>query len=183
MKITPIIAIIAVIALMLFGCGQSAINKNDISSDFDKELQEQKIVFIMWVVSFDEPYSKGYFVDGKGAKHIFENYGERPFNSVEDEYAYLLEHYDEFETAEFFDNATLKQCAECLYKVNANAEMIADGQEIMDAPEVMLYGVKIVEEREEFVLLGSESGATKRLDDISSNEIFALFGDKWSLIK
>lgn len=75
--------------------------------------REIQIVFMMWIASYDEPYSNGYFIDGKGTKHIYKCSGVMPMYPVEDEYTYLLEHYDEFETMAYFDDETLKKCAEC----------------------------------------------------------------------
>ena len=153
----------------------------DTTNDTDQVWSDQKIVFMMWIASFDEPYSKGYFIDGKGMKHVYERPDTKPMYPVEDEYAYLIEHYDEFESMEYFDDETLKQCAECLYQVNADAEVITEGTAIADAPEKSLYGVRMKDGREEFVFLGSEPGISKRLDDPSADEIFELFGDKWYL--
>lgn len=153
----------------------------DTSNDNYQVWSDQKIVFMMWIASYDEPYSNGYFIDGKGTKHIYKRSGVMPMYPVEDEYAYLLEHYDEFETMAYFDDDTLKKCAECLYQVNANAEIRTEGKAIADAPEKKLYGVRMIDGNEEFVFLGSEPGIVKRLDDAASDQIFALFGDKWYL--
>ena len=152
-----------------------------VSDDTVKEYEDQKIVFMMWIASYDEPYSKGYFIDGKGMKHTYERPGISPMYPVDDEYAYLIEHYDEFESAECFDDDTLKQCEECLNKVNADAEIKTEGKAIADAPEKSLYGVRMNDGQAEFVFLGSEPGISKRLDDASADKIFELFGDDWYL--
>ncbi len=156
-------------------------DEDDNSDDNTQEYAKQKIVFLMWIASYDEPYSKGYFIDGKGMKHIYERPDTKPMYSVEDEYAYLIEHYDEFDTAEYFDNDTLKQCMECLFKVNADAKIRTDGTAIADAPEKSLYGIRMNDDQAEFIFLGSEPGISKRLDDASADKIFELFGDKWYL--
>lgn len=199
-----LIGIMAIIAFMMSGCGnqnqltqssdiavtevsasdeRSVTDETGISCDIDQVLSNQKIVFMMWIASYDEPYSNGYFIDGKGKKHIYERSGIKPMYPVEDEYAYLLEHYDEFEIMAYFDDETLKKCTECLYQVNANAEIKIEGKAIADAPEKKLYGVRMIDGHEEFVFLGSEPGIVKRLDDAASDQIFALFGDKWYLLK
>lgn len=156
-------------------------DEDEIADDIIQEYENQKIVFMMWIASYDEPYSKGYFIDGKGMKHIYERPDTKPMYSVEDEYAYLIEHYDEFDTAEYFDNDTLKQCMECLFKVNADAKIRTDGTAIADAPEKSLYGIRMNDDQAEFIFLGSEPGISKRLDDASADKIFELFGDKWYL--
>lgn len=187
------IAMVAATALLLTGCEQLGgksktarqtsdfIGNNVSEINIDQVLPDQKIVFMMWIASYDEPYSSGYFIDGKGMKHIYKRSDVKPMYSVDVEYAYLLEHYDEFETTAYFDDATLKKCTECLYQVNANAEVRTEGKAIADAPEKKLYGVRMIDGHEEFVFLGSEPGIVKRLDDAASDQIFELFGDKWYL--
>ena len=154
---------------------------NEISDDTIQEYEDQKIIFMMWIASYDEPYSKGYFIDGKGMKHTYERPDTKPMYQVEDEYAYLIEHYDEFDSAEYFDDDTLKQCVEYLNKVNADAEIKTEDKAIADAPEKSLYGVRMNNGQAEFVFLGSEPGISKRLDDGSADKIFELFGDDWYL--
>ena len=56
--------------------------------DVDNLLEKQKIVFIMSVSSYSEPYVEGYFIDTKGKKHIYGLYGQAPFESIEKEYLY-----------------------------------------------------------------------------------------------
>lgn len=51
--------------------------------DVDNLLEKQKIVFIMPVSSYSEPYVEGYFIDTKGKKHIYGLYGQAPFESIE----------------------------------------------------------------------------------------------------
>lgn len=150
-----------------------------IEYDIEEILAEQKIIFIMSVSSYDNPYSAGYFIDEKGVKHIYELYNQRPFESIEKEYAYLLEHYDEFETTDFFDDSTFKTCIDYLYHVNADSEIRKEGQAIMDAEIHQLYGIRLIDDNEEFVWLGSEPGIKQRLNDSSSDQIFELFGDNW----
>lgn len=41
-------------------------------------------------------------MDGKGKKHIYELSNIQPFYSEEETYDYLMEHYDEFPTEDFF---------------------------------------------------------------------------------
>lgn len=108
----------------------------------------------MSVSSCSEPYVEGYFIDTKGKKHIYGLYGQAPFESIEKEYAYLLEHYDEFEMVEFGDYP-LKQ----------------------------LYGIRVIDDNEEFVFLESETGITERLDDPSAAQIYEEFGEEWYVLR
>ena len=117
-------------------------------------MEKQKIVFIMSVSSYSEPYVEGYFIDTKGKKHIYGLYGQTPFESIEKEYAYLLEHYDEFEMVEFGDYP-LKQ----------------------------LYGIRVIDDNEEFVSHESETGITERLDDPSAAQIYEEFGEEWYVLR
>lgn len=149
----------------------------------DNALANQKIVFIMSVSSFENPYAAGYFVDEQGKKHIYELYERYPFKSIEEEYEYLLEHYDEFETVDFWDDATLRRCTKYLYHVNSNSEVRTDGMAIKDYPIRQLYGIRLVDGGEEFVWLGSETGISKSLADPSSDKIFEKFGDAWYVWK
>ena len=208
MKKRIITAIILITALVTTGCGSTesasqdsdnsaskvtssveqktenetyTTDANEISDDTIQEYEDQKIIFMMWIASYDEPYSKGYFIDGKGMKHTYERQDTKPMYQVEDEYAYLIEHYDEFDSAEYFDDDTLKQCVEYLNKVNADAEIKTEDKAIADAPEKSLYGVRMNNGQAEFVFLGSEPGISKRLDDGSADKIFELFGDDWYL--
>lgn len=48
---------------------------------------------------------------------------EEPFESLEEEYAYVMEHLEELETVDFWDQETLKSCVEALYCVDANAKV------------------------------------------------------------
>lgn len=133
-KLLAVITILFVIS----GC-----EKNDQSVDIDNILMNQKIVFIMSVSSYDEPYSTGYFIDEK----------------------------------------TLRKCVKYLYHVNTDSAIRTEGEAIMDAPIKQLYGIRLVDDQEEFVWLGSEPGISERLDDSSSDLVFKEFGDKWYLIK
>lgn len=117
-------------------------------------MEKQKIVFIMSVSSYSEPYVEGYFIDTKGEKHIYGLYEQTPFESIEKEYAYLLKHYDEFEMVEFWDYP-LKQ----------------------------LYGIRVIDDNEEFVFLESETGITEKLDDPSAAQIYEEFGEEWYVLR
>ena len=154
-------------------------NMSGIESNDDKVGMNQKIVFVMSVSSYEEPYAEGYFIDTTGKKHIYGLYEQQPFETIEKEYAYLLEHYDEFETVDFFDETTLKKCTESLYHVNADSELRTEGTAIMDFPLKQLYGIRVTDGQEEFVFLGSETGISERLDDPAADKIFEEFGDKW----
>lgn len=149
-----------------------------IEYDIDQILTEQKIIFIMSVSSYDEVYAAGYFIDENGMKHSYQ-LDQRPFSSIEKEYAYLLEHYDEFDTIDFFDDTTLKNCIDYLYHVDTDAEIKSEGAAIMDFPEHILYGIRLIDGAEEFVCLRTETGITKWLDDSSADKILEEFGDNW----
>ena len=195
MKTKLITVIILAVAFIAVGCGK----KNKINSETDADVKEsnqlsieydsdnfelnQKIVFIMSVSSYAEPYAEGYFIDTTGKKHIYGLYEQKPFETIEKEYAYLLEHYDEFETVDFFDETTLKKCTESLYHVNTDSELRTEGTAIMDFPLKQLYGIRVTDGQEEFVFLGSETGISERLDDPAADIIFKEFGDKWYLLK
>ena len=76
----------------------------------------------------------------------------------------LLKHYDEFETIDFFDDKTLRKCIKYLYHVNADSDIVTEGEAIMDAPINQLYGIRLKDDQEEFVWLGLDSGILKKLD-------------------
>lgn len=174
---TKLLAALTIMGLIIIsGCG-----KANIPYDIDQILREQKIVYIMSVSSYDEPYTAGYFIDGNGKKHIYGLYNQRPFESIEKEYAYLLEHYDEFETMDFFEDKTLKKCTQLLYYVNTDSETRKEGEVIFDCPYYILYGIKQIDGHEEIVRLESYSGILERLDDLSADQIYEIFGDKWYL--
>ena len=151
--------------------------------DVDNLLEKQKIVFIMPVSSYSEPYVEGYFIDTKGKKHIYGLYEQAPFESIEKEYTYLLEHYDEFETVDFWDDTTLKNCTEYLYHVNIGSERKTEGTTIMDYPLKQLYGIRVIDDNEEFVFLESETGITERLGDSSAAQIYEEFGEEWYVLR
>lgn len=65
-------------------------------------------------------------------------YGQAPFESIEKEY---------------------------LYHVNIDSERKMEGTTIMDYPLKQLYGIRVIDDNEEFVFLESETGITERLDD------------------
>ena len=126
---------------------------------------------------------EGYFIDTKGKKHIYGLYEQAPFESIEKEYAYLLEHYDEFEMVDFGDDTTLKNCTEYLYHVNIDSERKTEGTTIMDYPLKQLYGIRVIDDNEEFVFLESETGITERLDDPSAVQIYEEFGEEWYVLR
>ena len=168
---------------IISGCVKTDKINQSVEYDIDNTLMNQKIVYIMSVSSYDEPYAAGYFIDEKGKKHIYRLYDQGPFESIEKEYAYLLEHYDEFEVIDFFDYTTLRKCTEYLYNVNSDSMIRTEGEIIMDYPIKQLYGIRLKDERAEFVWLGSETGISKRLDDPATDKIFEEFGDKWYTLK
>ncbi len=195
MKMKLFTVIMLVVLFSVSGCGKTdeknygaeidvkESNKSSVEYDVDNLLREQKIVFIMSVSSYSEPYVEGYFIDTKGKKHIYGLYEHSPFESIEKEYAYLLEHYDEFESVDFFDDTTLRNCTEYLYHVNIDSELKTEGTAIMDFPLKQLYGIRVIDGHEEFVFLGSETGITESLDDPSAVHIFEEFGDTWYLLR
>lgn len=173
---TKLLAVIIMCILIISSCGRAE------KSDIDNLLRNQKIVFIMSVSSYDEPYAEGYFIDGKGKKHV---YGllDQPFESIEKEYAYLMEHYDEFKTMDFFDDNSLRECTEALYHVDPDSETRREGEVIFDYPEYILYGIRQTDGQEEFVRLEAYSGILERLDDSSADLIYEIFGDAWYSMK
>ena len=103
MKKKLFIVIMVVVLFSVSGCDNNnhgekndvnESNKSSVEYDVDNLLEKQKIVFIMSVSSYAEPYVEGYFIDTKGKKHIYGLYEQAPFESIEKEYTYLLEHYD-----------------------------------------------------------------------------------------
>lgn len=195
MKIKQFAILLIIGLLFVSGCEKTDDNKKSaenvvketdesgIEYDIDYIMTNQKIVFIMSVSSYSEPYAEGYFIDTEGKKHIYGLYDQQPFESIEKEYAYLMEHYDEFEVVDFFDNTALRKCVDHLYHVDIDSEIRTEGEAIMDAPLKQLYGIRLLDGCEEFVWLGSEPGISERLDDASSDKIFETFGSKWYLLK
>ena len=192
MKKKLFIVIIVVVLFSVSGCENNnhgekndvnESNKSSVEYDVDNLLEKQKIVFIMSVSSYAEPYVEGYFIDTKGKKHIYGLYEQAPFESIEKEYAYLLEHYDEFEMVDFWDDTTLKNCTEYLYHVNIDSERKTEGTTIMDYPLKQLYGIRVIDDNEEFVFLESETGITERLDDPSAAQIYEEFGEEWYVLR
>lgn len=182
--------VIVMFILIVSGCGASENNGTIETSvvvtdkaDADSILENQKIVFIMSISSYSEPYAEGYFIDARGKKHIYRLHEQPPFDSIEAEYAYLLEHYDEFEIVDFFDDSTLRTCTEYLYCVNIDSEVKSEGTAIMDFPLKQLYGIRVLDKQEEFVWLGSETGISSKLGDSSADQIFEEFGDTWYLLE
>lgn len=184
-----LVAVSVMIILIVSGCGASENNdtiENTVvtdKADVDTILENQKIVFIMSISSYSEPYAEGYFVDANGKKHIYRLHEQPPFDTIEAEYAYLLEHYDEFEIVDFFDDATLRTCTEYLYHVNSDSKINSEGVAIMDFPLKQLYGIRMLDGKEEFVWLGSETGISSKLEDQSAIQIFEVFGDEWYLLE
>lgn len=187
-------AVIVIFILIVLGCGKAEKNdsietsvtgtdKSDVENDIDSVLKDQKIVFIMSISSYSNPYAEGYFIDAMGKKHIYRLHDQCAFESIKIEYAYLLEHYDEFEIVDFFDDTTLRACTEYLYHVNIDSEVKSEGVAIRDFPLKQLYGIRVLDGQEEFVWLGSETGISSRLDDQATNQIFEEFGDTWYLLE
>ena len=141
-------------------------NKSSVEYDADKFWGDQKIVFIMSVSSYAEPYAEGYFIDTVGKKHIYGLYEHAPF-----------------ETIDFFDDTSLRNCTEYLYHVNMDSKLKTEGTAIMDFPLKQLYGIRMIDGHEEFIFLGSETGISERLDDPSADQIFEEFGDTWYLLR
>lgn len=52
---------------------------------------------------------------------------------------------------------------EYLYHVNIDSERKMEGTTIMDYPLKQLYGIRVIDDNEEFVFLESETGITERL--------------------
>ena len=183
--------VVSVIVILSFsGCGTSEKNVGTETSvivtdkaDVDRILENQKIVFIMSISSYSEPYAEGYFIDQEGKKHIYRLHEQRPFDSIEAEYAYLLEHYDEFEVVDFFDDETLRRCTENLYHVDINSNIKEEGMAIKGFPIIQLYGIRLINNQEEFVWLGSDTGISRSLEDKSAEQIFEDFGDAWYLLE
>lgn len=175
----PFIVVALMLALGFISCSnRENITGDSAKYDIDDFLLNQKIVFIMSVSSYEEPYAEGYFIDGTGKKHVYGLY-DRPFESIEKEYAFLLDHYDEFETMDFFEDKTLRECTEALFYVNPNSEIRKEGEIIFDCPTYILYGIKQTDGHEEIVELETYSGILKRLDDSYADLIYELFGDTW----
>lgn len=64
---TKLLAALTIMGLIIIsGCARA-----NIPYDIDQILRQQKIVYIMSVSSYDEPYTEGYFIDGNGKKHIY----------------------------------------------------------------------------------------------------------------
>lgn len=187
-----LLALMAIL-ILLSGC----VNKSQYSIDYDMDtvLNNQKIIFIVSVYDHDEGYiynaRYGYFIDQTGRKHIFdvhELYNQTSSVSIEQKYAYLLEHYAEFEAKDFLDDSKLRNCIDYLYHVNPNAEIRSEGEVVAsEAPErePTLYGVRMVNDHEEFVWLGHNVGSyySERLDDPSADLIFQEFGSQWDTLE
>lgn len=181
------------IMILLSGCE----NKSQYSIDYDMDtvLNHQKIIFIVSVCDYDEQYiyndRYGYFIDQTGRKHIFdvhELYNHTSFVPIEQKYAYLLEHYEEFEAKDFLDDSKLRECIDYLYHVNPDAEIRTEGEVVVSEAaerEPTLYGVRMVNNHEEFVWLGTNVGSyfSQRLDDPSADFIFEEFGSQWDSLE
>lgn len=187
-----LLALMAVM-ILLSGCG----NKSQYSIDYDIDtvLDNQKIIFIVSVYDCDEKYiysnRYGYFIDQTGRKHIFdvhELYNQTSSVSIEQKYTYLLEHYEEFEVKDFLDDSKLRKCIDYLYHVNSDAEIRSEGEIVVSEDpdrEPTLYGVRMVNNHEEFVWLGKNVGSyySERLDDPSADLIFEEFGSQWDSLE
>lgn len=165
MKKKLFIVIIVVVLFSVSGCENNnhgekndvnEPNKSSVEYDVDNLLEKQKIVFIMSVSSYSEPYVEGYFIDTKGKKHIYGLYEQAPFESIEKEY---------------------------LYHVNIDSDRKTEGSAIMDYPLKQLYGIRMTDDNEEFVFLESETGITERLDDPSAVQIYEEFGEEWYVLR
>ena len=165
MKKKLFIVIIVVVLFSVSGCENNnhgekndvnEPNKSSVEYDVDNLLEKQKIVFIMSVSSYSEPYVEGYFIDKKGKKHIYGLYEQAPFELIEKEY---------------------------LYHVNIDSERKTEGTTIMDYPLKQLYGIRVIDDNEEFVFLESETGITERLDDLSAVQIYEEFGEEWYVLR
>ena len=53
----------------------------------------------------------------------------------------------------------------------------------MDYPLKQLYGIRLIDDNEEFVFLESETGITERLDDSSAVQIYEEFGEEWYVLR
>ncbi len=158
-------------------------NQEEVQANVDQILKNQKIIFIMSVSSFDEPYAAGYFIDADGKKHRYEMYDRRPFNSIDEEYAFLLEHYDEFEAEEGFEKNLFKDCVWTLCLVNSEAPRKKEGIVIMDYPYEALYGIRQKDGREEIVFLESTTGVHETLNDSYAEKLYEAFGETWYSLK
>ncbi len=58
-----------------------------------------------------------------------------------------------------------------------------EGTTIMDYPLKQLYGIRVIDDNEEFVFLESETGITERLDDLSAVQIYEEFGEEWYVLR
>lgn len=186
MKIILLILLMGMVAIT--GCSKtdnldvdnSKLEEANSKYDIENILNDQKIVFIMSDTSFEERFTSGYFIDGNGKQHIYKLYDRGPFELIEQTYEYLVEHYDEFEAVEFFDSNSLIKCTEALYCVNPESEIIQEGKVIIDCPVEQLYGVKMINGKEEFVFLKSYTGISKQLADPYAEIIYKEFGDDWN---
>ena len=152
-------------------------------TDVDQILKNQKIIFIMSVSSYEDPYAAGYFIDASGKKHRYELYDRGPFRSIEEEYVFLLERYDEFEPAEGFEDQLFQDCVGNLCLVNPEAPREKEGTVIMDYPYKALYGIRQKDGREEIVFLESDTGIRESLKDPHAEKLYEAFGESWYLLK
>ena len=197
-----LLAIIMLMVIMSYtGCGKTNQNDSgeDATSDFDivdiekspqilidyninEILENQKIIFLVVEEIFAEGYFDGYFIDGGGKKHLFVLQREDRYQPVEDDFAYLSEHYDEFEGTDFVDKNTLSRWIDYLYHVNEKSTIKEQGEDIADMEVVTLYGIRMIDGKEEFVWLGSYSGVSKRLDDEIADKLFEELGEDWNRV-
>lgn len=158
-------------------------NQTGVQANVDQILKNQKIVFIMSVSSYDEPYAEGYFIDADGKKHCYEMHDRGPFKTIDEEYAYLLEHYDEFEATEGFGNDLFKDCVGNLCLVNSEAPREKEGTVIMDYPYKALYGIRQNDGKDEIVFLESTTGVNEKLKDSHAEKLYEAFGEAWYVLK
>ncbi len=184
MKKRLLILTIAFMLIFLSACSKhnDEAPSEDISDSVNQIIDNQRIVFIMSVSSYDEPYMEGYFIDTEGKKHCYRFMDRRPFDLIDQEYEFLIEHYEEFETSEFFSEDELRESIECLCLVNSEANRIKKGDIIFDYPYHALYGIRQKDGKEERVWLRSFTGIDESLDDPYANSLYEMFGDSWDYL-
>ena len=177
------------IILAVVGCcgcdagDSSELEKANASYHIEEQLPNQKIVFIMTKINYEERFGEGYFIDGEGKKYSFYLDDKQIYKEIEEIYKDLLDHYEEFESTDFMDKEKLKKTAEALYCINPTAEVKEEGKAIIDYAPETLYGVKKIDGKEEIVFLKSYSGDSKELDDKYAKMVYKEIGDKWTEVK
>ena len=158
------------------------LSQPSVEYNIDEILENQKIIFLVVSNNFENQSFKGYFIDGSGEKHLFVLQRDDWYQPVEGDFAYLLEHYDEFEGTDFVDEDTLRRWIDYLYRVDENSIIKAEGEDVVDLAEVTLYGIRTIDGKEEFVWLGSYSGVSRRLDDENVDKLFEELGEDWNWV-